>query len=387
MSRFLSSFETYFQKSTDAPKEFGHTAGLSCLSTVTLGRRWIQRGKGLHPNIFWILVAGSSKDRKSTSVDLAEGVIKVVEPERVGPNDFTPEGLADWMENPPRKGASSSGKARRKITIFDSEFGGFLVRCSKSFGMGLPSMLCQLYDCQDFNPARRGRCTSIVDPRVSLLAACAYGMIEHYSQPEFWVDGFWARFVFVTPQAPKQVYLLQPVTASQDFDVACAALMDLRRELKNSRGAMQIVPAAEHLYNAYATSFDESKLTQRERYLRVVWKLATLYQIDDNPQHPIGPVAVDRAISYVSAAWQAFLKVYSETGGNEFARILSRVEERVKAAGSEGVPKRVILRAFHLKSGMLTAVLDVLMKFGAVQVQQRSSASGGHPQDVLVWRS
>lgn len=390
MSRFLAAFETYFQRSTDAPREFGHTGGLSCLSAIALGRRWIQRGKGIHPNLYWVLVADSSRDRKSTSVELAESVVKAVEPERIGPNDFTPEGLADFMR------PSAGGKPRNKLVVYDPEFGGFLARCTRSFGFGLPSFLCQLYDGQDFRPARRGKCTPVIEPRVSMLAACAYGMLKRYSDPAFWLNGFWARFVFVTPIAPRETFLLQPPTAMAEFDIACAALANLRRELKASRGPMTIELEAEQLYSTFAQSFAEGDdpiiAAQRERYLRAIWKLAVLYQVDENPQHPIGTAAVNRAITYISTAWQAFQRVYNDTeadielDGNEFANVLRRVAEHVKAAGPDGISRREILRIFHRRAYLLDAVIDTLIKYGVVDVVRRQSDSPGRPSTVLVYR-
>jgi hypothetical protein len=105
LSRFLAAYHDLFFSSTDACPEYALASGLACLSTISLSRRWIERGGGIHPNLYLLLVGESSRDRKSTSIKMAQGLLADVEESRLGPGDFTSEGLVFHMRK--RKAGNS----------------------------------------------------------------------------------------------------------------------------------------------------------------------------------------------------------------------------------------------------------------------------------------
>ncbi len=384
MSRFLATYQAFVSKATDAPAEFGHAGGLACLSTIALGRRWIARGQdGIKPNIFLMLVAGSSRDRKSTSVKMATSLLRDVEHERVGPTNFTAEGLLVQMAKKNEK-----DEQRNKMLVPMSEFGEYLSSAA-TYGTTTASTLCALYDGEDYDRVRAGGAPIyIAKPRLSILAAVAYGMLEKYGDARDWNTGFFNRFLFVAPnpEIPRTRYDAEPVFPAAEADYARAALADLQRSLEETKGPMGISKAGEEIYRGFsktipADSEDPVLSAQRERLLNAVWKLSMLYQVDLDPHMPISELAVTRACDFAQMSWAAFKLVYSKTAADDFSRLLRRVIEFV-AAHPEGTTRRVILHQFHLNAARLLPVLEFGLKMGAIRSQVIPTAT--KPREVLT---
>lgn len=380
MSRFLSAYHAYAGASTDASFEFQHAGALACLSAITIGRRWIPKGaNGIHPNLYWLLVAHSTNERKTTSVNLALSVIREVEPERIGPDDFTAESLPFHMR------AKKGGKALNKLIIGLGEYGDFLAQSKKSYGAGLMQMLCKLYDGDDIH---RWRATSktikVEDPHLTMIGACAYGMMEQFVSGDDWSSGFWPRHIFVRSTTRPNIYPVDPPTAYGERAQAIEALSSLKKEIENTPSLIGTTPEAEQMFVDYRASIpedlkDPTKAAQRERSFKMVWKIALLYQTDQDPQAPIGPVAMHYAIKYVDAAWTNFLYVYDLTACSIFTRFMLKVQAEIAAAGEGGISKRDLFRVFRAKGDTLIKALDLLVRLDSIEI--RKIATGGRPSE------
>lgn len=371
MSRFLAHYEAYVAKITDAPTEFGHATGLAILSAIALRRRWLNRGTGIYPNLFMLLTADSSKDRKSTSVKLGLDLLREVDPKRIGPTDFTPEGLMTVMRKKP-------GKLPRNCLLLPmSEFGNFLAT-TNTYAAGNSSFLCQLYDGETIERSRAGKKPSlIINPRVSLLGAVAHGMLIEYAKKEDWTTGFFARFLFVTPGPVRPPRMDSPPPRNpQDIMAAKVALMLLKDELEKSAaggGAMGVSALAESLYKQFAMGFDVAAQDDnvfapaRERLLNACWKLAMLYQIDLDPNADISGLAMEKAIIFCRKSWDSFGKVYGRAGGSERSRFAMKLWRRLWTdGGQEGLQKRALYRACHMRLEDFKPAIEELRSLSAV---------------------
>jgi hypothetical protein len=383
VSRFLGAYEAFIAKATDAPVEFGHAAGLACLSTVALGRRWIDRGQGIRPNLYLLLTADSSKDRKSTSVGHAVDLLRDVEEERLAPGDFTAEGLISYMRK--RKTGSKA-----KLLIAISEFGQYLAAAG-TYGATTSATLCKLYDGESFERVRSGKKPLIIEnPRVSMIGAVAYGMLEKYADPKEWITGFFARMMFVTPRTRPPRYDSPPPKPRFERDVARACLGDLRDELKRTGlKPLGVTAEADAVYSKWAKGFiqempDPAAMAARERLLNGVWKVAMLYQIDADPNESVSAEAMARACAFGQNCWASFLVVYGATAGDNFSRILRRAWQFISAAGPAGVSRREILRRFGANANVVLNALDVLQKMDAVALKNLPAPKGGRPSTVCV---
>lgn len=383
MSRFLRAYEECFAKMTDAPPEFGHASGLAILSTVALGRRWVERGSGkVTPNLFLMLTAGSSRDRKSTTVQTAMKMIAAVEPRRVGPEDFTAEGIVSHMRSRP-----GTGKTRSKIILGIEEFGNYLATAQRAYGSNMSATLCKLYDGQSFERVRSGKkAVKITSPKLNLLGGVAYGMLEKFADPLEWITGFFARIIWIIPMAQRERFAVQPEFPAAEWMQAVDDLKHLTTELKmtyENSGAFKIADDASAMYRAFAAEAsaaaeklgDPAMVAQRERLNNTVLKLAMLYQIDIDPMQPISARAMERAIFFAKQAWLGFWRVYTRTDGTPFGRLVNKVWRRMTEL--KRVNRRDLYRAVHLKVDEITPAIDLLLKAGILSQTRVQPAEGG----------
>lgn len=377
MSRFLSSFRTFVSAISDTPNEFIEAAGLVCLSTIAMGRRWIPKGNEIRPNLFVMLIAGSSRDRKSTALSHALDLIDDVEPERIGPDDFTAEALVRHMSTP----FKGDRPAKNVQTIGIREFGTYLAQ-AQTYGATASAQLCKLYDGDSFKQIRATREPLQVDkPRLTIIAACAFGMFERYADPKDWNTGFYARFLFIPALNRKPRNDIPPGQALVERECAMARLVDLRRELLEVSGPMAMLPAAEEVFRSFLTSFgpestDPAENASMERLYNTTLKLALLYQIDLAPERPIGPEAMSLATAFGKVAWAGFQRAYRTSAGDDSSRLFRKLWKAISESKECGVDRSILLRNFHLAAGRFDQILRTLIANGIVELREVANPNG-----------
>ncbi len=369
MSRFLKAYSNYISTLTDAPIEFGQASALTILGMTAIGRRWIDRGSGIRPNLFTMLVAGSSVDRKSTSVAAAIEVLKAVEPQRVGPKDFTAESLTFHMRKRPIK-------TRNKMILPLEEFGEFLAVAKRGYGQTLMSTLCNLYDGNDFERLRsRKKPLHVEKPRLAILGGVSFGMLEKFSEPVDWATGFFSRMLFIQGLTRPPPMISQPAKDRRAEDLAIASLIDLRDEMKANPKALPIDKSAEAVYRQLTQkmvlSDDPSISAYRERLLTSTWKLALIFQVDLNPQQPIAAPAMELASDLAFKIWVSFNVAYSRTSGSNRAKLTNRLWRRIGEKGSEGISKRDLYRSAHVPIDEFLPSIEMLKQLGVIEISSR----------------
>lgn len=388
MGQFLTAYEQWFSKTTDAPVEFGHAGGLVVLSTLALGRRWLEQGSGkIQPNLNILLTADSSRDRKSTSVRAAVRVLRELEPKRIGPEDFTAEGIISHMR---RRGA---GGTHNRLLIPLEEFGTYLATARQSYGQNLSADMCKLYDGNTFKRVRSGkRAVEIKDPIVSIFGGVAYGMLEKYADPMEWSTGFFARIIFVTPIQRRPEIVPPPAPAPIDFQLVLSAAKQIKVALKATRGSMTLMPAAVDIYRGWVSHIrkdgdeDPVIVAQRERLANAVLKISMLYQIDAEHSRPVTAAAMDAATQFGTRAWAAFKMVRAVTAGSTLSRQIRRVWKAITTAGETGISRRELYRMCHLTIDEAVPVLNVLLQAAVVANAAFKGKTGpdAHGYKVLI---
>jgi len=386
MSRFLVPWRNFFLKATDASSEYCEAAGLMALSSVTLSRRTLDVGRGVRPNLFMMLVGDSSVARKSTSVTFAKAILEQVEESRIGPRDYTIEGLLRWMnaEKDP-----STGKTRNKVTLFAEEFGADLARFA-AYGPTATADFCSLYDGESFEKARAGSAPLRVEkPMVNVFAASAYQMLQMYLKTQDWLSGYMMRFCYVAPQSNRPRQLLPPQWPKQEFDRATVALKVLRDDLARKFMKMGFEPAAATMFRQWAGAVESYALNSQSyqsidfiytgRFVTNVQKIALLYQVDDDPTAPIGTAAVKTAIDFASAVmWPSFKHVVGKTTGDTFESLATSIISAVTTAPNKQLSKADLYALFpaplsrKVVDHLLWAQKFVLTKNGAQELLRGS---------------
>jgi hypothetical protein len=389
MSRFLAAWDAYVSQATDASWDYIHAGGLVALSTIALGRRTINRGSGVKPNIFVMITGPSSAKRKTTIVRHVVDLLSQVEPDRVGPNDFTPEYLVAYMRDRPK------GKIYNRLLLPIKEFGTILAQ-QRSYAATLAPMMCDLYDGDDYRRGRVGKKMMVVKkPRLSLVGACAYAMIEEYGSAKDWSNGFFSRMLWVAPNYNRPTFPSEPTPHPSLQKAALVALESLQKDLSTGYKKLDVDPAADAVYDVFASwlgkQYNETDLVRgayAARLLTNVWKVALLYQIDDDPDARVSAAAVQRATAFARDCWHSFETVFRLVAGTDYSRGLQKLRNFIKAAGNAGVSRATALRAFHTTAHTFQGQLDLLLKNGEV-VLRREQVPGGRGRasvrEVLVY--
>lgn len=368
MSRFLAPWRAFFASATDAPLAYGEAAGLMCLATLSLGRRVLDVGEGLRGNLFMLITGDSSVARKSTSVRYAAKMIDEVDPHRLGPSDYTMEGLFKWMTH---EKDPETGKGRDKLTICSEEFGADLARRA-SYSATMAEDLCRLYDGGKFEKVRaKAESITIDKPRVNLLGAVAYPLLEQYLTIDDWFTGFLMRFVFVMPTQMRHQSLIQPRFPRALWDQAVIGLITIKDQLRNNldpngENKLALDPNAHVVYQNYIQRL-QSEVDNRHivatylaRFQVNVLKIALLYQLDIDPDQPVGHVAMNFAVHTAhSMCWPAFLHAYEIITAKSFEALLGTIIKRVRDSGA--VPHRQLHEEF-MKHHFFQRALQALIQ-------------------------
>lgn len=349
-SYFIEPYMDWFLNSTDAPATFGEASALMCLSTAALGKRWLSGADRINPNLYMMLLGPSSRARKSTSIKRAREVVEQVIPGRVGPTDYTIEGLYRWMTEKDE----TTGKSRTRLTLFASEFAADLARVQAYNGTAFRTDLTNLYDGFDIDKQRAGfgKNVHIQSPRVSLFAACTYENLKEHTNLGDWRAGFWVRFLYVTPVAWRELRVIPAAADPLRKQAAVNALQQLWTALDcNEPMGLTLTHEATELYaDVYMAHMkkmleekrsDEHHEDAQEVYMQRFWpnvrKLALLYQMDMDPFVDVSIEAMNRALRFAASCWSGYKMAHHETTIGEFGTLADMVLEAISAAGKTGV--------------------------------------------------
>jgi hypothetical protein len=371
LSRFLANWRQFFCKATDASHDYCEAAGLMALSSVALGRRSLSLGRGLQPNLFLMLAGESSVARKSTSVSLARQLLEEVDPTRVGPRDYTVEGLLKWMmEKDPQ-----TGKSKNKVILFAEEFGADLARAT-AYGPTMTADFCALYDGQSFEKVRAKAAPFFIDkPRLNLFAASAFHMLTSYLHTRDWLSGYMMRFLYVVPTSSRTPFTLAPAWPKVEFDAAVVSMKVLRDDLKRQYLTMDFDGNARSAFSQWAVSVTKyAQTAQNEaffiycsRFIVNVQKVALLYQLDIDPMQPISLAAVQQAIQFASnVCWPSFVTTLQKTTRDDVSFVQLSVLHMLRS----GPLSRVQLEPIH-RGPAFRKAMDYLVWSGAV-VERKS---------------
>ena len=190
---FLAEYQAFAESGTDAPTRFHEYAAMTVAGTLIGRNAYVEWGHDrIFPNLWTILLAGSSQSRKSTSVGIARRMLVGLGREQVTdyllPDDFSREGLT--------KNLSSRAQG---MFVFP-EFATIL----KAFGLeymgGTKELLTHLYDSPSVHKRTLagGEPILIRDAFVSVLAASTVEWLLDTVKEDDFRAGFYPRFIFVT---------------------------------------------------------------------------------------------------------------------------------------------------------------------------------------------
>lgn len=193
---FVREF-TSLAHGTEAPEYFALWTGISGVSMM-LGRRAVldMGNYKIYPNFYVLLIAGSGKMRKSTTIDWLTDVFdEMASPPRVIAQKITPEAFIQRMSegDPDEENLVPNAEA---IVIAD-EFITFLNK--RSWDQGLGEFLLPMYDCKNrFAYSTKGSGEQVLEKCCcNLLGGATMRGISDDMPPQLIGSGLASRFIFV----------------------------------------------------------------------------------------------------------------------------------------------------------------------------------------------
>lgn len=223
------------------PLVFHQAAGLWLLATA-VGRRLYGEapwGVKLYPNLYLMLIAGTTFYRKSTAYKLAEGVARSAIPHMLMPTPGSPErfqeALAGRMPGNYDKLAREQQERLTKAQPFaaqrgllkDEVAGLFGAINRKDYMVGMKDLLMELYDCPDYVDKDTQTGLNIVqNAALSILGVTTPASLSSAVSGGDWDNGLLIRFALLTPEPD---YAERP--ASTSFRTVPQPLIDDLRGL------------------------------------------------------------------------------------------------------------------------------------------------------------
>jgi hypothetical protein len=197
------------------PIIFHQAAGLWLLSTA-IGRRLYGEapwGVKLYPNLYLMLVAGTTFYRKSTAYKLAEQVARNAIPHMLMPTPGSPErfqeALAgrlpsnfDKLTKPQQERLTKAQPFAAQRGLLKDEVAGLFGAINKrDYMTGMKDLLMELYDCPDyFDKDTQSGLNIVENAALSILGVTTpAGLGASVTQTD-WANGLLIRFALLTPE-------------------------------------------------------------------------------------------------------------------------------------------------------------------------------------------
>jgi Protein of unknown function (DUF3987) len=360
---WLRDYVEWAGERTDAPTIFHLAVGLSVLGTVLGNRAFLRLRYGtIFPNLWIVLVAGSSYMRKSTAIGFGTRLLADVNKDLLLPNQFTMEALVDVLS------------VRQVGLLTASEFGAFMEAISgREYNSGGIQALTDLYDVPAVWQRKiRKEDFTLQYPCLSLLGGSTITWLKQQIQAEDLAAGFAARLTFWT--AKEKLPFRRAEEDTQEAMTKRHALTDaLKRLSAMPTHALSIEPAALAAYNDWCERHENEEVTDQMRGLHVrletaALKLAIIIQASyllalGGPPDAIGVEAVQEGTRLADLLWVNVQSVVEQGLGStksnaQVERIRGICQEIQRK--SARVAWSELLRKAHMRADELRPIVATL---------------------------
>jgi hypothetical protein len=392
------------------PMIFHQAAGLWLLATA-VGRRLYGEapwGVKIYPNLYLMLVAGTTFYRKSTAYKLAEQVARAAIPHMLMPTPGSPErfqeALAGRMPSNFDKLVQEQRERLTKAQPFAAQRGLLKDEVAGLFGainkrdymVGMKDLLMELYDCPDYFDKDTQTGLNIVEnAALSILGVTTPASLSCAVSTGDWDNGLLIRFALLTPEPN---YAERP--AAKTYRSVPQALVDDLRSLHERLPAPQTTemgltaPGALRLnvdcweqcqqYGDWLRrKCDPGQDTELDDRLKGVYgrmhvqafKLSTLFAALDwlKTTDEVPTVTVDHrnAAQALAECWrQSAHHLLEQLDRSGEATIERRQQERmlngIRAKEEQGIELRDLYRQMHVTAKVGRQVAQELVKAGLV---------------------
>lgn len=382
------------KRSPLTPVHFHQNIALTTLAGAVAGRCFIQLPhETIYPNLYTLMIARTSVFAKTTAMNLGRRMAREVMPDKIFSSIGSPEALFDHLagempmnykdlDESEKKNLQAAKKwGARRLFVLD-EAGLFFNTLTKDYGSSMADHFMALYDAGsdpiEHTTRSRGLITIKNYAMSVLFATTPYSVKNLLTQRQLWMNGFWARWNFVSANeltewregqyvdCPIEVistlrkindgWLLQHNDKPYSIAIEAGVLKEYMRSTESIRS--EIIKTEDERFDGLV-----SRLTTKHL------KAAMLYSIIDNPN--IKPTHVkmrhwEQAAPLVNG-W--FVEAQQAL---ELSHQSERVSEEEKVIGyvrnfsNEGVSNRRLQQLSHLTASELAKITEPLAKAGTI---------------------
>jgi hypothetical protein len=200
---FLDRYTSWAATRTDAPIQYHTTTAVVILSTIMAPVAVLEAAHTkIRPNVWVMILADSTRTRKSTSMDMSLSVLHDVHPDFLLATDGSPEGILTELSY--RDG---------KVSVFHrDEITGFIEAAQgKDYLAGMLGSFTRLYDNGREKRQLRRETVEIKEPRFVMLTGGILNEMQQLITPRHITSGFIPRFLMVTGKtAPEDMRPIGP---------------------------------------------------------------------------------------------------------------------------------------------------------------------------------
>lgn len=377
----LRDHHDYASKCTDGPTIYHVASMATTMAALCADRASLVIEATPYPLHLWTMLIGRSTiDRKTTSTRLAIGPMEDLYPNRVARVYGSPEGLWNHMNQHPC------------LCIYVPEGGAFFAQREAGYWRHAKDIWMDLYDYQKNGVTRQLAKQSITinKPRVSMLAATAYPLLQRYTRDTDWLGGFLARFLMISgePGTPKP-----RLTSDPKVELHIQGL--LKNVFQTDWGVMGITTQARAILDEFADEiragldeFAPGLHPALNRLPDTAHRLAAIYEISAQAASPpakgrivlVGADAAAGAVSLCRASRDQTLVHLAElTETNPQKQVRAQIETIIRRAGIGGITRAGLLRATRLRADELEKWVSTLDAAQTISytVSTPTKASGG----------
>lgn len=384
MPNFFSFYEDYV-KDTEPPPNFHAWSAISAISAFLGKKCYIPQGHfTVFPNLYVVLV-GDPGTRKSTAMNIAKKLVRLIPEVPIAPESSTREALIDDMANN-KVVASLHNRdvSYWQSSAFVTEMQEFLG--GKHINQSMVGFLTAIWDEPVFKErTRKGGEVVIHNPYFSMLGCCTPEWMNTKLKQDVITDGFSRRTIFALES---ELNCLNPWPASTPDQIENLAKMEIEaRRIFDISGTFDMTkPAREYYDEKYRSTREEAKKFSEkvQNYFTskhiLALKIAMCLSAGVSSHRIISSQIIKLAFKFLEQSERSLDQVFSGVGRNELKAHADKVYSRICEAGENGLTERELLASSYDDVNMMEfkEILETLQRQGKI-----TSRYGATAQDEL----
>lgn len=361
-SGFLREYHDFALPLTEAPAIYHLFVAFALLAAACARHVHLPFGaQRLYPNLWLILIAPSSRLKKSTALSLGRRILAASKLDVIYPNEFSREAMIEILEQKPDG------------LFLWNELGGVLRAFESNYMLGTKEMLTELFDCPpQFKRVLKSKEVIITDPCISIASASTVDWLNRAVKEHDIRGGFLPRFIYIPADKPSKLLPLPPTPDPE----AQAAIVQRLEQIAAYRGVFGMSADAEAIHdNWYHANYGEMSQeidseTLAPFYSRLsvyLLKFAMLYELSATGDFTISAEAMHSACLLVDQLKANIkhlvdtdlLQTYEETLTR---KVLTWINRR------PGISRSELLRTARVSTRSLEPILQALLERGEISV-------------------